>query len=186
MRHHRVRFDIPIRVARLPRDDERSVMRYLIRHIRYCTYCWISTDSQIRTQLCSRGSGYARDVLQYMYFKHGKAFSLPDWQRGHGDVQIEIPHRYISLNNLFNGYTNPSDDRPSSDRSISKKRKIYVHETGDVNRREKTKGSPSTECVDEHIEEYITVYTAIPAMTIPLKLKRADLLRDIPLQTHLD
>jgi len=121
-----------------------------------------------------------------MYFKHGKAFSLPDWQRGHGDIQIEIPHHYMLLNNLFNGYTNPSDDRPSSDRSISKKRKIYVHETGDVNRREKTKGSPSTECVDEHIEEYITVYTAIPAMTIPLKLKRADLLRDIPLRTHSD
>ena len=73
-----------------------------------------------------------------MYFKHGKAFSLLDWQRGHGDVQIEIPHHYTSLNILFNGYTNPLDDRPPLDRLISKRPKIYVHETDDVNRREKT------------------------------------------------
>lgn len=33
----------------------------------------------------------SKDILQYLYFSHGKAFSLLDWQRGHGKVEIELP-----------------------------------------------------------------------------------------------
>lgn len=54
-----------------------------------------------------------------------------------------------------------------------------------MNRSEKIKDNSSIDRVDEYIEEYITVYVVISAMTFSLKLKRADLLRDISLRTHL-
>lgn len=38
------------------------------------------------------------------------------------------------------------------------------------------KYSRSEDRMDKRIEDYITVYAAIPAMAIPLRVKRADLL----------
>lgn len=65
-------------------------------------------------------------------FKHGKAFSLLDWQRGYGDVQIEVAHHYVPPSMLLSQYAGPSDDRPPSDRSSAwtcrtRKRKVAVY-----------------------------------------------------------
>jgi hypothetical protein len=130
----------------------------------------MSMDSSRATQLCSRGSEYASDVLQYMYFKHGKAFSLLDWQRGYGDVQIEVPYRYMSLNMLFSRCAGPSANRPPSARPttgtyrIRKRPKSDVHRKDDVDRNGKTKDSRSTVRVERHIENYITyiITTQVP------------------------
>ncbi len=180
MPHRRVHFDMPARVARQPRDDERSVMRYFMRHVRCCMCCWTSVDSQGSTQLCSRGSEYARDVLQYMYFKRGKAFALLDWQRGYGDVQIEVPPQYAPLIMLFSQSASLFHDRPPSNRpstrtyQIRKSPKTHIHERNGADGR-KAKDSRSKDQVHEHFGDYITVCAAIPAMTIPLRVKRADL-----------
>lgn len=125
---------------------------------------------------------HARIVLQYLYFKHGKAFSVLDWRRGYGDLQIEVLYRYMPLNMLlFNQYAGPSDNHLPSNRSTAwiyrtrNRPKTCVHEIDDVDRSKKAKDSRSTGRVDEHIENYITLYAAIPAMTIPLRVKQADL-----------
>ena len=140
-------------------------------------YCWILNDSRRMTQLCSRGSVYMRDVLQYLYFKHGKAFSLLDWQRGYDDVQIELPHEPMLL---LSQYTVPFNDRRSSERSNTEYRtrerlKSCAYKTSDVNRNNETKDSRFTNRVDG---DYITVYAVIPAITIPLRVRQADLLHN--------
>ena len=119
-----------------------------------------------------------------MYFKHGKAFSLLDWQRGYGHVQIEVPHRYMPLIMLFSQCADlpnirlPPDPSDTGTYQIRKRPKCYVYEADDMDRSRKAKYNRSEDRVDKRIEDYITVYAAIPAMTIPLRVKRAELLQN--------
>ena len=46
-----------------------------MRHIRECALC--RTAIGLRTHLCSRGYGYAKDVLQYVHFKRGIEIPIP-------------------------------------------------------------------------------------------------------------
>jgi hypothetical protein len=161
MPQRRVHFDLPARVARQPQDEERSVMRHFMRHIRCCMCCRTSIDSRRAIQLCSRGSEYARDVLWYMYFKHDKAFSLLDWQRGYRDIQIEVPHYYMLLPILFSQYADPSDNLSPSVRSRYqkwKRQKCCVYETNNMGFGGKAKETRFTERVDKHLVNYTTVY----------------------------
>lgn len=117
-----------------------------------------------------------------MYFKRGKAFALLDWQRGCGDVQIEVPLHHMPLIMLFSQSGSLFNDRLPSNRpntwtyQIRKRPKTHIHERDDADGGRKAKEHRSKDLVDEHFGDYITVRAAIPAMTIPLRVKRADLL----------
>lgn len=117
----------------------------------------MAIDSLIATHLCSRGSQYARDVLQHMYFKHGKAFSLLDWQRGYGDVEIEVPGSYLPLHRLLSQLTGVSDSRPrdQSNTRTCQARKTsenHIPETDNVDRKEKAKDNRSADQADRDSE----------------------------------
>jgi hypothetical protein len=117
----------------------------------------MAIDLLIATHPCSHGSQYARDVLQHMYFKHGKAFSLLDWQRGYGDVEIEVPGSYLPLHRLLSQRTGVSDSRPrdQSNKQTSQARKTsenYISETDNVDRKEKAKDNRSADQADRDSE----------------------------------
>lgn len=76
--------------------DEVSVMEHYSRHASHCRRCMdpckvVSSGDT----LYERGRAYARDVMQYIFSKDGKPFSVVD------QVQIEIPTQLSVIPNLL-------------------------------------------------------------------------------------
>jgi hypothetical protein len=147
---HSMPLNMPIRMIRPPRVDEQWVTQNLVSHVGLCKrYPRLVQKAQI----CSRGSQYIKDVLQYLYFSHGKAFSLLDWQRGHGRVETEL----LSDIEPWVGLVARPSSRPQLQLNDTKpvEQRIPKH-------REIRKGRHQT----DYGEEFITLYVTIPAIIL--------------------
>lgn len=98
----RVSFASSTRQGRPARDDELSVMEHFSRHASRCRRC--NDPCKILTSgdtLCERGRAYARDVVQYVFWKEGKPFSVLDNKIDGEKVQIEIPAQLNVIRDLL-------------------------------------------------------------------------------------
>ena len=99
--HARVSFTPSPVYSRLPRDDEAYVMRAFARHARRCHSC--SDPYAVHRRggsLCAKGHRRALDVAQYIYNRHGQAYSVVDGT-GYKRVQIEIPAKCEAVRSLL-------------------------------------------------------------------------------------
>ena len=72
-------------------DDESYVMHSYARHATHCTQCAHPYESHLQgLSLCEKGHRYALNIVQYVYFKGGKAYSTVDRHQQHR-IQVEIP-----------------------------------------------------------------------------------------------
>ncbi|EEH38327.1 hypothetical protein PAAG_01248 [Paracoccidioides lutzii Pb01] len=78
--------------SRQPRDDEKYVMDKYSQHALRCIVCSRPYETFCNGRpLCSRGNYYATNILQYVYQKCGKAYSLVDREQGRYS-QVLIPN----------------------------------------------------------------------------------------------
>jgi hypothetical protein len=89
-------------ISRPARDDERDVMQHFAAHASHCPRCADPFYIYMKGgTLCDRGHAYARDVVQYIYSKAGKAYSVVDRDANDLRVQIEIPPRCDAVSKLL-------------------------------------------------------------------------------------
>lgn len=91
----------PVTAVRdLAYDEEYLVTRYEA-HAANCTRCVDALDTFRDGQsLCDRGNGYAKDVADYIFSKHGKAYSVVDKEQNR-EVLVSIPREYKAARRLL-------------------------------------------------------------------------------------
>ncbi|KKZ68249.1 hypothetical protein EMCG_06072 [[Emmonsia] crescens] len=78
-------------LSRAPQDDEKYVMERYSQHALRCPACSRPYETFCSGKpLCSRGNLYATGLLQYVYQKCGRPYSLVDREYGRY-IQIQIP-----------------------------------------------------------------------------------------------
>ncbi|OJD19544.1 hypothetical protein AJ78_00516 [Emergomyces pasteurianus Ep9510] len=88
-------------LSRDPQDDEKYVMEKFSNHALHCPACSRPFDTFCSGRpLCSRGNLYATALLQYVYQKCGRPYSLVDREYGRY-VQVQIPSHCQVVNDLF-------------------------------------------------------------------------------------
>ena len=148
-------------------EDELSVVCRYIQHIHLCRIC--QTHKHGHLSFCPRGYGYVKDVRQYLYMKHDSSddrdFSEIDLQRTHQDRQVQVADKHCAIRNILRGRGRAYP-------------KIRLRTTQPQNPppQERVKQSPAT----YGDSEYVTILARIPAITIPLQLRRSDLLKGEP------
>ena len=84
----RVAIDSAVEYSRPANGEEMYVMEEYAVHADHCFRCRFPKRSK---GLCSRGSGYATDVAQYVYQKMGLPYSLLDRVNKRQTVRLELP-----------------------------------------------------------------------------------------------
>ncbi|EEQ88298.1 hypothetical protein RJZ56_000457 [Blastomyces dermatitidis] len=89
-------------LSRAPRDDEKYVMERFSQHALRCPACSRPYETFCSGRpLCSRGNLYATSLLQYVYQKCGKPYSLVDREYGRY-IQVQIPSDCQVVHDLLN------------------------------------------------------------------------------------
>ncbi|PGH09164.1 hypothetical protein GX51_00918 [Blastomyces parvus] len=89
-------------LSRAPRDDEKYVMERFSQHALRCPACSRPYETFCSGKpLCSRGNLYATSLLQYVYQKCGKPYSLVDREYGRY-IQVQIPSDCQVVHDLLN------------------------------------------------------------------------------------
>ncbi|KAK2782936.1 hypothetical protein FQN53_009537 [Emmonsiellopsis sp. PD_33] len=87
-------------------DDEIYVMEKYAHHAVKCSVCRHPYNTFINGEaLCPRGYHHATNLLQYIYQKCGKAYSVVDREQGR-HTQVEIPSEYLVIHDLLKAIDN--------------------------------------------------------------------------------
>jgi hypothetical protein len=160
---------------RIPYDDEFSVMRSFSRHIQSCRTCVTPAGPETRLLLCQRGYSYAKDVFRYMRLQNGRVVSNLEPELSGTQTEIEVPASFAIVSRLLSEVrgtpmaqpksTSTSEHRPAKDCTS---RRLEISSS----RHQKLKLDSQTY---KDGGDFVTISAIIPAIRIPLQIKRSDL-----------
>lgn len=156
----RVHFRERRRALRELYDDEYSVMAHFSKHVDICRACFIPTRMDRTPVLCRDGYDLGKDVCRYFRLDNGKVVSsLPS----RSPLEIAIPRKFAVSTHIL---------REQQQDSKTGKKQMPM----DAEYRQSRPKSPGLS--SKNSGDFLTVYVTLPALTIPLHLRRADL-RDL-------
>lgn len=148
-----------VSMYRTPRDDELSVMTYMVNHIKHCRTCSIPQERTKLALLCPRGQSYAMDVEKYFYLRDGKVISVVDSRTSRSKVEVIISSDYQVILRLLGRLRSHNQIRCHSTPAMgSSSRQAFPHEQ-----------------TARATDAFITVYVKIPSITIPVQVRTSDL-----------
>ena len=160
---------------RVPYDDEFFVMRSFSRHIQSCRTCVTPADPEAGLLLCQRGYSYARDVFRYIRLQNGRVVSNLEPELSGTQIEIEVPTRFAIVWRLLSEVrgipmaqsksASTSERRPAKDCTS---RRLEISSS----KHQKLKLDSQT---SKDGGDFITISATIPAISIPLQIKRSDL-----------
>ncbi len=141
-------------MRRQPFDDEYSVMARFSNHIDMCRVCMVPFQTDRNPLLCREGYLLSKDVCRYVRLRNGRVISTIS---SRSPLEIAVPRRFAIIRRLLTA-------RPRD--STSQR----------VNSEEKPESRPKSRHIPHQGSvEYITIYLNVPALKVPLHIRRADL-----------
>ena len=141
-------------VLRRPFDDEYSVMAHFSDHIDMCRLCIVPFQNDRNPMLCREGYLLSKDVCRYVGLRNGRVTSAIS---SRSPLEIAIPPRFAIIRRLLTARPRDLKSQGVNDGEMPKSRPESRH-------------APHQRSV-----EYVTIYLNLPALKIPLHIRRADL-----------
>lgn len=141
-------------------DDEYSVMAHFSKHVDICRTCFIPTRMERTPVLCREGYDLSKDVCRYFRLNNGMVVSsLPS----RSPLEIAIPRKFAVTTYILR-------EQQQGSKTGRKQTPLEAEYRQSHGKSPRISSKNST--------DVITVYVTLPALTIPLHLRRADL-RDL-------
>lgn len=169
MPRRKVSFRPSLETLRPPREDENSVMQHFCRHITRCRQCIVPESSGLL--LCQRGYGYAKDVFQYLYLKHGHVYSEVARRHNQHEVQVEVPRDSLIYRLLCQRLPNSTHARPGMDAS----KFTAENSSQGVRVDAASRAHRMRQADDLWRSDFLTVYATIPSIVVPVRIRRVDI-----------
>lgn len=144
-------------------QEERFVLKSFSRHVQRCQSCSIEeTRSSYRCQLCTRGSGYGKDILQYLFYENGRFLSRIDEKLGYGRTEVIVPDEYRVSGIFLQCKAFPASERSSHPPSQKAPQMINVPPIT---------LKPTVLRVQQSARpKELVVHVTVPSFTIPIRL----------------